>query len=281
MRKSPFHEDKFQFSPYLWRQWTWLLCRTQTVRWLAPSSSVLSTSWNAHKKQKKAKTGNNDLGGITGICLNPTFSCRFNINLTVIHCVKIITQITEPQRLLPHFPQQEQTKWHFIKKQTHTLKPGSSRDVFICIYFRRMVWFTAKSLSPCRLPFYLLKTLMNLNYLRTNKSLSSGLCIASFLESPGLSSVSCLCCASHHFVTAGCCGSSALSQSGRTWEEERKKLTKAALPASVAEPQRKFSEVGIQALSFWREKMDGRVGGVGGVMSLFLLHLATALGAWR
>lgn len=48
-----------------------------------------------------------------------------------------------------------------------------------------MVWFTAISLSPSRLPFYLPKTLMNWNYLWTKESLSSVLCMASFLKSPG------------------------------------------------------------------------------------------------
>lgn len=46
------------------------------------------------------------------------------------------------------------------------------------------VWFTAITLSPSRLPFYLPKTFMNFNYLWTNESLLLVLHIASFLESP-------------------------------------------------------------------------------------------------
>lgn len=49
----------------------------------------------------------------------------------------------------------------------------------------RLVWFTAISLSPSRLPFYLPKTFMNSNYLWTKDSLSPVLRMASFLESPG------------------------------------------------------------------------------------------------
>lgn len=52
--------------PYLWRRWTWPLCRTQTARWLALSSSVLSTSWSTRKTQKwkKARRGSHDFEGI-------------------------------------------------------------------------------------------------------------------------------------------------------------------------------------------------------------------------
>lgn len=82
-----------------------------------------------------------------------------------------------------------------------------------------------------------------------------------------LLSVSRLCCGSHHFVTAGCCGSSALSGSGRTWEEERKKLTKAALPASVADPQRKALKLGFKP----PKRKDGDCGWRwGGAPSLLL-----------
>lgn len=76
-----------------------------------------------------------------------------------------------------------------------------------------------------------------------------------------LLSVSRLCGGSHHFVTAGCCGSSALSGSGRTWEEERKKADKSSAACfSVRSPTEGF-EVGIQASK--RGKME--IVGAGGV----------------
>lgn len=37
-------------SPYSWRQWTSLPCRTRRARWLGLSSSVLSTSWSGQRR---------------------------------------------------------------------------------------------------------------------------------------------------------------------------------------------------------------------------------------
>lgn len=92
-----------------------------------------------------------------------------------------------------------------------------------------------------------------------------------------LLSVSRLCCRSHHFATAGCCGTSASSPSGRSWEEERRKLTKAALPASVADAQLKALKLGFKPPK-WK---DGGWGRAHHYYYSFLLHLPTAQGAWR
>lgn len=114
---------------------------------------------------------------------------------------------------------------------------------------------------------------MNLNHLWTNESLSSGLRMAWFLESPS-------CYLSAVFVADLATLSrqaSALVQPCQDQVElerrkEKKKLTKAALPASVAEPRLKTLKLGIEP----PKRKDGDCG-VGGATTIGVIIINVAM----
>lgn len=84
------------------------------------------------EKTKEAKTGNNDLGGI--ICLNPTFSYRFNINLTYYlraYWPEILEGINESSQLLHTFHNEDKESDVSLTNKDSQLKPRQQQRYFL------------------------------------------------------------------------------------------------------------------------------------------------------